>query len=76
MHFNNAFQVSGTSTHSQLACCRYVLQTYIRPKFVLERGEGVNLWDSEGKQYLDFAAGIAVNSLGGFTFSPCDSTAL
>ena len=40
------------------------MQTYVRPKMVLERGEGVNLWDTEGKQYLDFAAGIAVNSLG------------
>ena len=41
-----------------------MLQTYVRPKFVLERGEGAKLWDTDGKEYLDFAAGIAVNSLG------------
>ena len=28
------------------------------------RGEGAYLWDDEGKRYLDFLAGIAVNSLG------------
>ncbi len=38
---------------------------------VLERGEGANLWDTEGKQYLDFAAGIAVNSLGAAKYSQC-----
>jgi predicted acetylornithine/succinylornithine family transaminase len=43
---------------------RYVLQTYKRPEFVLERGEGVWLYDSEGRQYLDAGSGIAVNSLG------------
>ncbi len=42
----------------------YILQTYIRPDFVLERGEGVYLYDTEGRQYLDFVAGIAVNALG------------
>jgi len=41
-----------------------VLHTYNRYPLVLERGEGVYLYDSEGKQYLDFAAGIAVQSLG------------
>ena len=43
---------------------QYVLQTYKRPAFVLERGEGVYLYDSEGRRYLDFVAGIAVNALG------------
>ncbi len=43
---------------------KYVLQTYKRPDFVLERGEGVYLYDTEGKEYLDFVAGIAVNALG------------
>ncbi len=31
---------------------------------VFEKGEGCYLYDSEGKEYLDFAAGIAVNALG------------
>lgn len=42
----------------------YILQTYARPDFVLERGEGVYLYDTEGRRYLDFVAGIAVNALG------------
>jgi len=42
----------------------HVLQTYRRPDFVLERGEGVYLFDSEGKRYLDLISGIAVNALG------------
>jgi acetylornithine/N-succinyldiaminopimelate aminotransferase len=42
----------------------YLVQTYARPPFVLVRGEGVTLYDSEGKAYLDWVSGIAVNSLG------------
>lgn len=41
-----------------------LLHTYNRYKIVLEKGEGVYLFDTDGKKYLDFAAGIAVNSLG------------
>ena len=41
-----------------------VLHTYNRFPVVLERGEGVHLYDLEGKEYLDFGAGIAVFSLG------------
>ncbi len=43
---------------------QYVLQTYKRAPFVLERGEGVYLYDAEGRRYLDFVSGIAVNALG------------
>lgn len=41
-----------------------LLHTYNRYPIVLEKGEGVYLYDTEGKKYLDFAAGIAVCSLG------------
>lgn len=41
-----------------------VLHTYNRFPVVLERGEGVRLYDVDGKEYLDFAAGIAVFALG------------
>ena len=41
-----------------------ILHTYNRFPVVFERGEGCYLYDSEGKKYLDFAAGIAVNALG------------
>ncbi|MFC0682096.1 acetylornithine transaminase [Lysobacter korlensis] len=34
------------------------------PLAILDRGEGASVWDAEGKRYLDFLAGIAVNSLG------------
>jgi acetylornithine/N-succinyldiaminopimelate aminotransferase len=43
---------------------QYILQTYIRPEFVLERGDSVWLYDTEGKPYLDAGSGIAVNALG------------
>jgi acetylornithine/N-succinyldiaminopimelate aminotransferase len=42
----------------------HLVQSYKRPPFVLERGEGVVLYDTEGKAYLDWVAGIAVNALG------------
>ncbi|RME10270.1 MAG: aspartate aminotransferase family protein [Ardenticatenia bacterium] len=42
----------------------YLAPTYKRAPFVLERGEGVYLYDTEGRRYLDFVAGIAVNALG------------
>src|SRR5262249_20120865 len=35
-----------------------------RAPIVLVRGDGVRVWDSEGREYLDFGAGIAVTSLG------------
>lgn len=41
-----------------------ILHTYNRFPVVFSRGEGCYLYDTEGKEYLDFAAGIAVNSLG------------
>ncbi len=41
-----------------------LLHTYNRFPLVLDHGEGVYLYDSEGKKYLDFAAGIAVQALG------------
>lgn len=43
---------------------KYILQTYVRPPFVLERGDGVHLYDTDGKRYLDFVSGLSVNALG------------
>jgi len=43
---------------------RYVLNTYARAPFVLARGEGMYLYDEDGKAYLDFSSGISVNALG------------
>jgi acetylornithine/N-succinyldiaminopimelate aminotransferase len=42
----------------------YILQVYSRPDFVIARGEGCYLYDTEGRRYLDLVAGIAVNALG------------
>jgi acetylornithine/N-succinyldiaminopimelate aminotransferase len=43
---------------------RYLMQTYRRAPVEFVRGEGPRLWDSEGKEYLDFLAGISVCSVG------------
>jgi acetylornithine/N-succinyldiaminopimelate aminotransferase len=40
------------------------MNTYHRLPVTFVRGEGARLWDTEGKEYLDFTAGIAVNCLG------------
>ena len=42
----------------------HVLHTYNRFPVAFVRGEGMYLYDAEGKKYLDFAAGIAVHALG------------
>ena len=42
----------------------YILKTYNRYPVVFEKGDGVSLYDMDGKRYLDFAAGIAVFALG------------
>jgi acetylornithine/N-succinyldiaminopimelate aminotransferase len=43
---------------------KYVARTYARIPIALVRGKGTKVWDADGKEYLDFLAGIAVNSLG------------
>lgn len=42
----------------------HIVQTYKRPPFLLVHGEGSTLFDSDGKSYQDWVAGIAVNALG------------
>ena len=52
-------------TRETLALAKdYILPVYARPPIVLERGKGSWVWDSDGRKYLDFTAGIAVNALG------------
>lgn len=43
---------------------KHIVQTYKKFDIVLERGEGVYLFDDKGKAYLDFASGIGVCALG------------
>jgi len=46
------------------AAHRYLFGNYRRFPIVLTRGQGARVWDSDGREYLDFLAGIAVCSLG------------
>jgi predicted acetylornithine/succinylornithine family transaminase len=43
---------------------RYLMRTYRRAPVEFVRGEGALLWDAEGKEYLDFLAGISVCTVG------------
>ena len=43
---------------------KYIMRTYGRYPIVPVRGEGCRLWDADGKEYLDFLGGVAVNNLG------------
>jgi acetylornithine/succinyldiaminopimelate/putrescine aminotransferase len=43
---------------------KHIMNTYKRLPIAIEKGEGVHLYDEQGKKYLDFTSGIAVNSLG------------
>ncbi len=43
---------------------KYLMNTYGRFPIALVRGQGTRVWDSDGKEYLDFVAGIAVDALG------------
>jgi acetylornithine/N-succinyldiaminopimelate aminotransferase len=53
-----------SSTPSSGSLESAILSTYKRAPIELVRGSGVHLYDAEGKSYLDFGSGIAVNSLG------------
>jgi predicted acetylornithine/succinylornithine family transaminase len=43
---------------------KYIMNTYGERKLALVRGEGPYVWDADGKKYLDFLGGLAVNGLG------------
>lgn len=52
------------STECRNRAEQVLMHTYARYPIVLEKGEGVYLYDTNGKEYLDFAAGIGVFALG------------
>jgi len=57
--------VMRVATQDLLALGREVLLPVYRQRaMILERGQGARVWDSDGRDYVDFAAGIAVCSLG------------
>jgi predicted acetylornithine/succinylornithine family transaminase len=43
---------------------RYTMPTYLRADVEFVRGEGARLWDADGKEYLDFFAGLSVHNAG------------
>ncbi len=43
---------------------KYVMHTYGRQPLVLVKGRGTRVYDSDGREYLDFVSGVAVNNLG------------
>lgn len=43
---------------------RYLMHTYSRQPVMLRKGRGMKAWSADGKEYLDFVGGIAVNILG------------
>ena len=53
-----------TVTDWQAAEAAYYHQAFVRAPVTLVRGEGARVWDDAGNEYLDFAAGIAVTTLG------------
>ncbi|PAU78523.1 aspartate aminotransferase family protein [Halomonas salipaludis] len=54
--------MSQTPTRSDFD--RYMTPNYAPQQVIPVRGEGSRLWDQQGREYIDFAGGIAVNSLG------------
>ena len=43
---------------------QYVIHSYGRFPVAIDHGKGATLWDTEGREYIDFTAGIAVTALG------------
>ncbi|MEV7688022.1 acetylornithine transaminase [Streptomyces bungoensis] len=58
--------MTGTATNTELTA-RWqgaLMNNYGTPRLPLVRGEGLKVWDAEGRAYLDFVGGIATNALG------------
>ena len=43
---------------------KYIMNTYSRQPLVLVKGRGTKVYDSDGREYVDFVSGVAVNNLG------------
>lgn len=62
---NKSAAVKGPSPAKiRAAEARHLMNTYKRPPVVFTHGRGCRLYDSQGREYLDFLGGIAVNALG------------
>ncbi|MGH9711725.1 MAG: aspartate aminotransferase family protein [Candidatus Acidiferrales bacterium] len=60
----NTKRASVSAARARRDEARHLMNTYKRPPVVFTHGRGCRLYDSEGREYLDFLAGIAVNALG------------
>lgn len=56
-----ALNVISTTSELLLEAKKSILFTTKRPEIVMENGQGMYLWDTDGKKYLDFIGGWAVN---------------
>ena len=54
----------GSNTKAIQIAERHIFTTYSRFPITLVKAKGINVWDAEGKKYLDFVSGLAVNNLG------------
>ncbi|KAG5654493.1 hypothetical protein H0H81_001992 [Sphagnurus paluster] len=61
-HTSSATSAATTKAISRAS--EYLLPVYARPDFILSHGKGSYVWDTDGRKFLDFSAGIAVNALG------------
>jgi acetylornithine aminotransferase/acetylornithine/N-succinyldiaminopimelate aminotransferase len=59
-----ALKGGGSASHARADEARHLMNTYKRPPIVFTRGCGCRVYDSSGREYLDFLGGIAVNALG------------
>jgi acetylornithine aminotransferase len=59
-----ALEITSNTGFDQDHFNTYVMNTYSRFPIAIEKGLGCKLWDTEGKEYLDFVAGIATCTLG------------
>jgi acetylornithine/N-succinyldiaminopimelate aminotransferase len=55
---------SVSAAHIRAQEARHLMNTYKRPPIIFTHGRGCRLYDSQGREYLDFLGGIAVNALG------------
>ncbi|PJE94978.1 acetylornithine transaminase [Streptomyces carminius] len=65
-HDSDSTAESGNSGNAALTrrWQRTLMDNYGTPRIPITHGEGARLWDADGREYLDFVGGIAVNSLG------------
>ena len=57
---SHAHKMGAESEHGRCP----IMPTYGAPSIMFVRGQGTELWDAQGKRYLDFVGGLAVQSLG------------